>query len=231
MPLLIRRPLAQYSPPAHKVPHPADDGEFPRRGFVEGRVLPGKAGGAQQGGEQMPFPVDIQPLLQLVDHQAVFLVHRQLLQQLRLHIALESLRPDLHPGALLRRGIGLDQRPVPFLPQHMHPLAGAGHHAHIVLAVLLRPGPDPDLIPLVSLQHGHGLGQHLPDQLLVRFPLRHLPEAEIMVAEHLAVLVGRPENQIVSRQRFRRRGRRRSSRNRPSAAAPELLLTLPRFSS
>ena len=198
--------LVAVEAPGPECPDPADDGIFPRGGLVEGGVLPREPRGAQQRGVQMSFLVYIQSLLQLVDDNPVGIVHRQFLQQLRLHVSLEPGGPDFNLGALLRRGVGFDQRPVPFLAQDVNPLAGAGHDPDVILAVFLRPGADTDLIPLLPIQHVDGLGQHLPDDVLVHLPFRHLPEAEIVLAQDLAVLIRRPEHEIVRRQRLRQRG-------------------------
>ena len=123
------------------------------------------------------------------------------LQAVGFHIALELLGPDLHGGALLRGGVGLDQGPGLAALQYVDCLAGAGDHADVIGAALLGPGQHTDLLPLFAFDDGNRPGEDLPYGFLVHVAHLHLPEADLMVALDGAVLVGRMVEDI------RRQGR------------------------
>ena len=172
--------------------NPADHEEFPGGSFMEkvGFVLC-ETGGAQQGAEELSLFEDIEPLLKLINDQAVGLVHFLCFEAAGFDPALEVLSKDLHGGAFLGRGIGFNQGPVSFLLQDVNTLAGAGDHTHIVSAFLIRLGEDTYLFPLFAGKHCYRLGEHLPDGFLIHTAHFQIPEAQFMVTFDSAELIGR----------------------------------------
>ena len=173
-----------------EIPGPADAQEFAGRRLVPAGplfwvVVPR---GAQHRGPQLSFPVYVQPLPLLVNHDAVGLVHLHFLQEGGLHIPLEFFSVHLHPGTLRRGGISLDQAPLLAPLQHVNPLAGSGNLTGVLRAVFIRLLPDFHLVPLVRVQHRHRLRQHFPDSRLVRISHRRGPVAHLMVAPDRASL-------------------------------------------
>ena len=184
---------------------PADHKKLPGGGLMEERgFVLGEAGGTEHGGKELAVLKDIQTLLELVDDQAVVLVNLYLFQAFGFDISLELFGEDLDGGVFLGRRVGFDQGPVSFFPENMNRLACTGDNADVVLAFFIRLCQDPDLFPLLSFNDSDGLGQDLPDGRFVHAAHLQVPETDVVIAFHGALLVRRMVKDIGSEQRIRR---------------------------
>ena len=140
-----------------------------------------QARGNRQRGFQMPVHKKVQPLGQLIDDNAVILIHLDGFQPVRFDIAGYKGIEVFDFAVMKARGISLDQRPaVVQRLQHMQTLAAAGDHAD-GFAVFIRLFVADRLLHHVQIDHGHRGCEHLPDGFLVRQVHRRAPVAVLML--------------------------------------------------
>ena len=161
----------------------------------------------------MPVFVEIQPLRQLIDDDAVILIDLNGFQFFCRNISSHKSVEILDLAVMETGGICFDLRPaVVQRLQHMHALALAGQHTDS-FTVFIGFLADHHLLVHVDVRHCDRGSQHLPDGFLVLQVHRRAPVAARVLLPGVLQTGRRASGQTVRE--------RRPAENPPPARAPQ----------